>query len=148
MVSVLGLLRRWRSDSGAELIEFALVAPLLFLLVFGIFDVGLYFNRATTVTNAAREGARIASLPDKDDDAAKAVVGQYLTDSGLSVSDATIDVAPQALPDGSCGKTVRVTYPHAWFFIGGIMSYWGGMTRTPQILAQSTMRLEAAAPCP
>ena len=56
--------RRLACDKGAELIEFALVFPLLLLVMFGIMDFGLLFQRYETVTNAAREGARIAVLPD------------------------------------------------------------------------------------
>lgn len=55
--------RRVRSERGAELIEFALVFPVLLLVVLGIVDFGFLFQRMEVVTNAAREGARIAVLP-------------------------------------------------------------------------------------
>ena len=45
-----------RGERGAELIEFALVLPLLLLLVLGIVDFGFMFQRLEVVTNAAREG--------------------------------------------------------------------------------------------
>ena len=55
---------RWSDESGAELIEFALSLPILLLLVvLGIIDFGLLFRRYEVVTNAAREGARVAILP-------------------------------------------------------------------------------------
>ena len=41
--------------------EFALVAPILFALVFGIFDFGRCMSANVTVTNSAREGARYAA---------------------------------------------------------------------------------------
>ena len=47
------------SERGAELVEFALVLPLLLLLVLGIVDFGFLFQRFEVVTNAAREGARL-----------------------------------------------------------------------------------------
>ena len=59
----MNLYRRLACDKGAELIEFALVFPLLLLVMVGIMDFGLLFQRYETVTNAAREGARIAVLP-------------------------------------------------------------------------------------
>ena len=54
--------RRARGDRGAAAVEFALIAPILFLLVFGIIDFGLLINSQSTASNAAREGARVASL--------------------------------------------------------------------------------------
>src|SRR5688572_16886512 len=54
---------RWSSARGAELIEFALVLPLMLLLLLGTVDFGLLFQRYHVVTNAAREGARVAVLP-------------------------------------------------------------------------------------
>lgn len=50
-------------DRGAELIEFALVLPILLLVVAGIIEFGFLFQRLEVITNAAREGARMASLP-------------------------------------------------------------------------------------
>jgi Flp pilus assembly protein TadG len=57
------LLRRLQSRRGAELIEFALVLPFLLLIFGGIVDFGLLLHRQQVVTNAAREGARLAVLP-------------------------------------------------------------------------------------
>ena len=48
------------SRRGAAAVEFAVVAPLFFLLVFGFFDYSLYVYRTNIVQNAAREGARYA----------------------------------------------------------------------------------------
>jgi hypothetical protein len=50
-------------ERGASAVEFALVAPLLILLVFGIVEFGITYNRQQGLHAAAREGARIASLP-------------------------------------------------------------------------------------
>ncbi len=55
--------RRRSPATGAELIEMALVLPILLLLVAGIMDFGFLFLRFEVVTNAAREGARVAVLP-------------------------------------------------------------------------------------
>ena len=63
MVPVNSLRQRLRSERGAELIEFALVFPVLLLVVLGIVDFGFLFQRMEVVTNAAREGARMAVLP-------------------------------------------------------------------------------------
>jgi Flp pilus assembly pilin Flp len=52
-----------RDDRGAALVEFAVVLPLLMVLIFGVVQFGMLFNRQQGVHAAAREGARIASLP-------------------------------------------------------------------------------------
>jgi Flp pilus assembly protein TadG len=51
------------SERGAAAVEFALVLPVLVLLVFGIVQFSLVYNRVQGLHAAAREGARIASLP-------------------------------------------------------------------------------------
>jgi Flp pilus assembly protein TadG len=49
-------------DRGAAAVEFALLLPVLLLLVFGIIDFGRALNAQVTLTQAAREGARLAAL--------------------------------------------------------------------------------------
>lgn len=57
------LWKRFRRDStGAALVEFAIIAPLLFLLIFGIIDFGRVFFLINNLTNAAREGARLGAV--------------------------------------------------------------------------------------
>ena len=61
MFMVTRKLRRW-SDRGAAAVEFALVVPVLILLIFGSIEFGLAVNVRTMIGNAAREGVRVASL--------------------------------------------------------------------------------------
>jgi len=49
-------------DRGAVAVEFALLLPLLLLIVFGVIDFGRAINAQITLTQAAREGARLASF--------------------------------------------------------------------------------------
>jgi Flp pilus assembly protein TadG len=53
--------RRIRPERGAAAVEFAIVAPLLFMLVFGIIDFGFGFHSWNAIENAAREGARVGA---------------------------------------------------------------------------------------
>jgi Flp pilus assembly protein TadG len=55
-------MRPGRGEEGAAAVEFALLLPLLVLLVFGIIHFGLAFNSRIQATNAAREGARLAVI--------------------------------------------------------------------------------------
>ena len=51
-----------RSDRGAAAVELALVLPVLLTLVLGIVDFGFAFNAKIAITQAAQEGARLASV--------------------------------------------------------------------------------------
>ncbi len=53
---------RVRGERGQSLVEFALIAPLFLVLVFAIVDFGMGFQAWITVTNSAREGARLAAV--------------------------------------------------------------------------------------
>jgi Flp pilus assembly protein TadG len=61
--------RRRPRDDGAVLVEFALVAPLLFLLIFAIIDFGWVFGQHLDVRHGAREGARLAAVDYAADEA-------------------------------------------------------------------------------
>src|SRR5258708_21234350 len=49
-------------DRGAAAVEFGIMLPLLLLLIFGIIDFGRALNAQITITQAAREGARLTAL--------------------------------------------------------------------------------------
>ena len=139
-----------KDDRGAELIELALVLPILLFIIAGIVDFGFLFQRYEVVTNAAREGARVAVLPGYDSDSnVTARVQQYLTSSGLS-NTPTVTRTPnsQTLPGGLVVQTVqvRVDYPSSFSFIGPIAGMVGGSGwNTITLRATSTMRYESAA---
>ena len=56
--------RRHRSESGASAVEFALIAPVLIMLLFGTTTAGLAYSDHVSVTNAVREGARYGAAAD------------------------------------------------------------------------------------
>jgi hypothetical protein len=153
MAAVVDRRRTWRSESGAELIELALALPLLLVVVMGIIDFGFLFQQYEVVTNAAREGARMATLPEYHDaslDAnVEARVLAYLDAAGLT--DPGRDVLPVATSNECIGGhlapfyTVTVTYPHPYSFVAGIMSFFGGTLSSSTLTATSKMRAEAAA---
>jgi len=55
--------RKASAESGVEILEAALVLPLLFMLLLGIVWIGLAYNVYSSITRAAREGARYAAAP-------------------------------------------------------------------------------------
>ena len=140
---------RWSGEDGAELIEFALVLPLMLLVMFGIIDFGLLFQRYLVVTNAAREGARVSVLPGYTDADVQARVAQYLTASGLTESAPlpTIELSVTCAGGQSVAvQRVTVQYPYSYSVVGTLVGYFGGtgFTRTG-LQAVAAMRSEVAA---
>jgi len=139
--------RQRASQSGQAVIELALTLPLLLVIVMGIFDFGLMFQRYEVVTNAAREGARVGVLPNYTTTYAEARAQQYLTAGGLSSASATIVAVPGQATFGSPAKTVSqvtvtVSYPYTYPFIGPILNLVGGTLGTVTLQGVSTMRVE------
>ena len=57
-----------RNEKGGSLVEFAIITPLLFVILFGIFESGLLLYNKAVITNASREGARAGIVFDYDSD--------------------------------------------------------------------------------
>lgn len=157
MVPMTSMADRLRSERGAELIEFALVVPMLLLILLGIADFGFMFQRYEVLTNAAREGARVAVLPNGGGTYSTADVRMrvcsYLTTGGvpttgcpaptnpvISVTDTTVPLTGGAtLP----AKRVQVTYSHSYLFVGGVAGLFNGtFTTTFPITVVAIMRSE------
>ena len=84
---------RFRREQGSVLIETAMTLPLLLLVTVAIFELGRAYQAQETLTNAAREGARLAVKPNVLATDIQTRVKQYLTDGQLSnVANATVTV--------------------------------------------------------
>ena len=83
-------MRRWLhracQEKGAALIETAFVLPIMLLVCVGILEFGRAYQTWQVVTNAAREGARVAILPEYPDTSVTARVRTYLKNGGLPAS--------------------------------------------------------------
>ena len=122
-----------RSEHGQNLIELAIVTPLLVLLLTGVADMGRAFFSYIQITNAAREGARAASrLPcDAGDAAQRAVYENRIIQSTrnevdgavVAPADLTIAISPRPVQDGcqTAGQPIVVTvsYPYVTILSGG-----------------------------
>ena len=148
--------RTGRGERGAALVEFALAVPLLLVVIAGIVDFGFVFQRYEVITNAAREGARMASLPGYEEDDVKTHVRAYVA-QGLSMTDTTSVMPTSGTPEGVVvayqdltisGKAVptavvTVNYQHNFLLLGPILSLingsWGGSIT---LTSSSQMRIE------
>jgi Flp pilus assembly protein TadG len=144
-------MRAKAGDRGSELIELAIVLPILLVVFAAIVDFGFLFQRYEVITNAAREGARIGVLPDYVQADVEDRVGDYLTAAGLDASAANIVVSYSNLPVGSAGATVDVVnvvveYPSQWAVLGPIAGLVGGGGWSSMLLrAGAVMRSEPGA---
>jgi hypothetical protein len=145
----IGWLQRVSCDKGAQLIEFSLVFPLLLLVGLGIIDFGFMFQRYEVVTNAAREGARVAVLPGYAQADVTARVTQYLAASGATGTPTVTYQAPLAVDVGGVCMTltgVTVALPHGFNVVGPLVALFGRPALTARNLtATAWMRYEGAA---
>ena len=107
------------ADRGASAVEFALVLPVLLIIVFGVIDFGRMLNAQITLTEAAREGSRAESLG-ADPEARAALVGDL---DGMDV-----DVTACPSPSGADDTTTVITsYPFEFVTpVGDIAALLGG----------------------
>jgi Flp pilus assembly protein TadG len=122
--------RRRRREDGAAAVELALVAPLLFLLVFGIIDFGFGFHAWDAAQNAAREGARVAGVTsDPAQIIGRAEDAAAFLDGGVAAS---VQCAPAgtstfgACPSGDAwqeGDLIRVTVEYDYDFITPLQAF-------------------------
>jgi Flp pilus assembly protein TadG len=99
--------------------EFALVLPILALLLFGIIQFGLVFNNYLTLTDAVRAGARKAAVGRKLPDppgSAKQAVRDAATD--LKQSDLNVNVTVNPAWSAGAEATVTADYPYAISLLG------------------------------
>jgi Flp pilus assembly protein TadG len=104
---------RWRDDRGAAAVEFALVMPILLLLLFGIIEFARAWNVRQTLTDAAREGARVAVVGNNMiprqllEDSVRSIVNSAAQRAGLDANYLT--VTPTGVGIGATAQ-VQVEY--------------------------------------
>ena len=106
-------LGRPKGQEGQNALEFAILLPVLMLILFGVLDLGRVFFAAITIVNAARVGARYASLHASDTSGAIAAAQAETAGSGIVLTDPDVSSVTVSCPLG-CGSNrpiqVNVTY--------------------------------------
>jgi Flp pilus assembly protein TadG len=113
-------MRRITSETGAALLEAAVTIPLLLLISVGIFDFGRAYQTWQILTNAAREGARVAVVPNPAAGAPEARAREYMRSGQLSRADiATVHVNRNAslTINGQTVTASEVTIDYPFDFI-------------------------------
>ncbi len=120
-------MKRCRRRGGQAVVEFALILPLFMLLVFGTLEFGRAYYDMHLITNAARGGARVGSLPGKVESDVTSAVDASMNDVGLhspwtttvQVEDKTGTVRTGGLADAQEGDTVTVTVAYVFSVFSG-----------------------------
>ena len=121
--------RRTTGERGSATVEFALLLPLLLLLIFGIIDFGRALNAQITLTQAAREGVRLAAM-----DSSNVVSRTQAAATGLSNVTVSATVCPVGASQGA-DATVKVTYAYQFATpIGTFAKLFGGSGLTAPTL--------------
>jgi hypothetical protein len=124
----------FRAERGQTMTEFALVLPLLALLLFGVIQFGIAFNNYITLTDAVRAGARKAAVSRHLQDPEGAVVTQVRAAApDLKSPDLAVDVESS----WEAGEEVRVsaTYPYR-------ISLLGLVVKSGRLKSETTERVE------
>lgn len=119
---------RIRSERGAALLEAAITVPIILLISVGIFEFGRAYQTWQVLTNAAREGARIAILEGPTDADVRLRVNEYLAIGGLCKSktecqpDGNIVINRMVpLTDSSTASKVEIDYPFEFMVLNPIV---------------------------
>ena len=129
----------YRKKRGAAAVEMALVAPLFFLIVFGIIEFGRCVMVQQLLTNASREGVRRAVLDGTTTADVQQTVSNFLTSA--HISGATTTVNPDPPSSAASGAAVSVTVAVDFQDVSWLPAplYLGSATMT----ATSVMRRES-----
>ena len=125
--------------TGAAVVEFAIVAPVMILLTMGMMEVGRLVMVKQLLVNASREGARLAALPGTSTDEVIAQVRMEL--EGASVDKATISVNPSILASAGAGTPVTVSISVNAADVSWVPN--PALILTQQVTASTTMRRES-----
>ena len=127
------------ADRGAAAAEFALLLPLLLMIVLGIVDFGRMLNAQVSLTQAAREGARLVALGQPNVTSRTQAAAGGLSPVGVSITSACA-VGAGALSSGIVQTTYTFEFTPGF---GNIAGLFGGTGLSGQV----TLSAQGVMPC-
>jgi Flp pilus assembly protein TadG len=137
--------RKRLNQKGAAAVEFALVLPVLLILVFGIVELSVALYDKAVITNASREGARagiVFGVPSVTDGEILDIVSTYCQNRLLTFgtpTQVTTTVVREGAGVSGDDLTVQVQYQYGFLVIPKFIT---GITGGIQLDAQTIMRME------
>ena len=108
----------FKNEKGQSLVEFVLVIPLLLIILMAIIEFGFMFNSYIVISNASREGARLASLGGSDVEVEERV---ELVASSLDISLLSVTITPNEW-NRDRGDMVNVSVEYDYQMLSPIIS--------------------------
>jgi Flp pilus assembly protein TadG len=130
------------NERGVVAAEFALLLPVLLLILFGIIEFGMMMYGREVVTNAAREGARagiVQGPPKRTASEITTIADNYLTGTGINPADVTFTATGAGLLNPN---TLTVTATYNYNFLIPYIPNVVGIPNPLVITTQAVMRHE------
>lgn len=130
------------NERGAVAVEFALLLPVVLLILFAIIDFGMMMYGREIVTNAAREGARagiVQGPPKRTSGEITTIASNYLNGTGVNQADVTFTPAGAGL---ASPNTLTVTAVYNYNFLIPYIPNVLGVPNPLVITTQAVMRHE------
>jgi Flp pilus assembly protein TadG len=115
---------RFRRNEGQTLVEFALVLPILCLLLFGVIQFGVVFNNYIDLTDAVRAGARKAAVSRQtlDPSGPTGVATQAVVSSAGDITIDPTKVSVTSTWQPGDPVTVQASYPYSISLLGFVVA--------------------------
>jgi Flp pilus assembly protein TadG len=119
---------KFRNERGQTMVEFALVLPILLVLLLGIFQFGVAFNNYVTLTDAVRAGARKAAVSRNASNPSADCRAQVLAaKGGLDAAQLSMNLSCTSSWAAGSDVTVTADYPYSisllnWTVVSGRFS--------------------------
>jgi Flp pilus assembly protein TadG len=121
-----------RNEQGQTMTEFALVLPVLALLLFAVIQFGIVFNSYVTLTDATRAGARRAAVSREDPNRDSAVIAA-VRNSASDLDPGKLSVPPPSSTwDAGSDVTVTASYPYSISLLGIVVKSGSLTTKTTE----------------
>ncbi len=141
------MIKRLRCQKGVAAVEFAIILPVLLLIIFGIIEFGLLMYDKQVITNASREGARIGisdvAVSDTD---IEDVVDNYVLNNLITFGSTPTSPVTTIVPGGDRtgtgfgdDLTVTVTYSYDFLILPGFVA---GLAGIQTVVAQTVMKMQ------
>ena len=124
-----GLSSRFRRERGQTMVEFAIIVPILLLVLLAILQFGIVFHNYITVTDAARAGARQAAVGRGMADPVGAATTR-VRNSAVNLNQSKLGVNVTGTWTQGSDVTVTVTYPYSVSILGLVVKSGTLSTKT------------------
>ncbi len=139
------IIKRLRCQKGVAAVEFAIILPVLMMIVLGIIEFGLLMYDKQVITNASREGARagiVVRKPQLTDLQVQDVVNDYISTNlvsfGSTPTSPVITINRTGMDFGD-DLTVTVTYNYDFLVLPDFVA---GLTGVQTLVATAVMKME------